>query len=136
MQRLTISMDDTLAQAFDRYIAARGYGNRSEAMRDLIRDLLGRAQMEAVTAGACVGTLSYVYNHHERELSRRLTAHQHTRHDLALATTHVHLDHDLCLETVILRGSVAEVRHFAEEIMARPGVRHGSLHLVPFAARG
>ncbi|MBF0154328.1 MAG: nickel-responsive transcriptional regulator NikR [Magnetococcales bacterium] len=133
MQRLTISMDDDLAATFDRYIVARGYGNRSEAMRDLVRDLLARERMEEVNTGPCLGSLTYIYNHHERELSRRLTEHQHTRHDLALSTMHVHVDQDNCMETVILRGTVAEVRHFAGEIMARPGVRHGSLHLIPLA---
>lgn len=131
MERITISLDKSLAEEFDEYIRQHGYRNRSEAMRDLIRLKLESRRLEQESKGHCVGTITYVYNHEERELSRRLTTVQHEHHDLAVSTMHVHLDHDDCLETVVVNGSIAEVRRFADEVIARPGVRHGQLHLIP-----
>jgi CopG family transcriptional regulator, nickel-responsive regulator len=128
MQRFTISLDDDLARAFDRLIAERGYGNRSEAVRDLLRGQLEAAR--PAEGGHCVANLSYVYNHHERDLAERLTALQHGHHDLTVATMHAHLDHDNCLESVILKGPTAQVRAFAEALSAERGVRHGSLNVV------
>lgn len=129
MERFTISIDPHLAQEFDRLLHRRGYRNRSEAVRDLIRAELEREQ-GASGEGHCVANLSYVYNHHQRDLAERLTMLQHGRHDLMLATLHVHLDHENCLETAILRGSTTEVKAFATALMAEPGVRHGALHLI------
>jgi len=131
MERMTISLDSALAEEFDRYITRHGYGNRSEAVRDLIRLKLESERLEQERQGHCVGTLTYVYNHEERELARRLTQVQHAHHDLAISTLHVHLDHDNCLETVVVQGPTSQVRAFAEEVIARPGVRHGELYLVP-----
>ncbi|MFA7095681.1 MAG: nickel-responsive transcriptional regulator NikR [Gammaproteobacteria bacterium] len=131
MERLTISLDEELARQFDVFIRKRGYQNRSEAIRDLIRQQLAAESIDAEGAGHCVGSLTYIYNHEERELSSRLTRAQHRHHDIALSTMHVHLNHDDCMETVILRGPVAEVRAFANSVVSRPGVRHGNLHLVP-----
>lgn len=131
MERFTISLDRRLAREFDQLIRAKGYGNRSEAVRDMLRDKLERSRLESQEAPYCIATLSYVYNHHERELAERLTASQHNHHDLCVSTMHVHLDHDNCMETVILRGATAAVRAFADALTARPGVRHGMLNLVP-----
>jgi CopG family nickel-responsive transcriptional regulator len=80
--------------------------------------------------GACVANLSYVYNHHERELAERLTSIQHAHHDLTVSTMHAHLDHEQCIETVLLKGPLSQVREFAEDIIAETGVRHGQLNLV------
>lgn len=131
MERMTISLDEALAGEFDRFIKQHGYRNRSEAMRDLIRLKLESERLEREQTGECVGTLTYVYNHEERELSRRLTTLQHAHHDLAVSTLHVHLDHDNCLETVVVQGKTQQVRAFADAIIARPGVRHGELYLIP-----
>lgn len=131
MERMTISLDEDLAQQFDQFIAERGYRNRSEAIRDLIREKLGSKRLESEDSAHCIGTLTYVYNHHERELASRLTQVQHHHHDLALSTLHVHLDHDNCMETVVLRGATEDVRQFADAVTTRPGVRHGNLYLVP-----
>jgi CopG family nickel-responsive transcriptional regulator len=128
MQRFTISLQDELAHAFDEFIASRGYANRSEAVRDLIR-----ARLEATRAGGgghCVASLSYVYNHDERELTERLAARQHAQHDLTVASMHVHLDHENCLETVVLKGPTAAVEALAAGLTAEPGVRHGALNVV------
>lgn len=131
MERMTISLDEALAGEFDQFIKQHGYRNRSEAVRDLIRLKLESERLEQQQTGDCIGTLTYVYNHEERELSRRLTTLQHEHHDLAISTLHVHLDHDNCLETVVVQGKTRQVRAFADAIIARPGVRHGELYLIP-----
>lgn len=130
MDRFTISLDAALASQFDQLIAARGYSNRSEAVRDLIRGAIEGDRQRAAPTGHCVANLSYVYNHHERELAERITGRQHEHHDLTVAATHVHLDHENCLESVVLRGPTAAVRHFAEGLMAESGVRHGQLNVI------
>lgn len=131
MERVTISLEDALLGEFDAYIKRKGYENRSEAIRDLLRQRLEQDRLAEGRAVHAVASLSYVYNHHQRELARRLTEAQHSHHDLMMSTFHVHLDHENCLEIVVLRGPTAEVRAFAETTMAETGVRHGNLHLVP-----
>ena len=131
MERVTISLDDTLLDDFDAYIRRKGYENRSEAIRDLLRQRLEADRLEEGRAEHTVACVSYVYNHHQRELARRLTQAQHEHHDLTLSTLHVHLDHENCLEVAILRGPTGEVRRFAEATIAETGVRHGAVHLVP-----
>ncbi|MDH5544206.1 MAG: nickel-responsive transcriptional regulator NikR [Gammaproteobacteria bacterium] len=131
MERFTMSLEDDLAAQFDEFIKEKGYSNRSEAMRDLIRTRIEKERLNSDTQGACVATLSYVYNHHESELASRLTSAHHDHHDLTMSTTHVHLDHDNCLEMVILRGKISDVQQFSDSVMAVRGVRHGSLHMVP-----
>jgi CopG family nickel-responsive transcriptional regulator len=130
MERITISLDAELAAEFDQLIAERGYRNRSEAVRDLLRAHLEQARQKRGEATHCVANLSYVYNHHERDLAERLTALQHGQHDLTVATLHAHLDHENCLESVILRGPTAAVRSFSDALIAERGVRHGQLNLI------
>ncbi len=131
MERFTISLDESLAQEFDALIRARGYANRSEAVRDMLRGELERHRLAREDAPHCVASLSYVYNHHERRLAERLTDLQHHAHDLVVSSMHVHLDHDHCLETLFLRGETGAVRGFAERLSAERGVRHAALNLVP-----
>lgn len=131
MQRWTISVDDDLAEEFDKFAAGKGYSNRSEAFRDLVRRELGQSDVDDGKAKWCVATVSYIYDHHERMLANRLTQLQHDHHDVAAASQHVHLDHDNCLETVILKGRIDEVRACADAIISQTGVRHGNVHIVP-----
>ena len=131
MERLTISLNDQLAEQFDVVMHKRGYFNRSEAVRDLIRDLLDTVRSEEHDEGHCIATLSYIYSHHESELASSLTAVQHNHHDLTLSTMHVHMDHENCLEVTILSGTIKNVKNFANRIIATRGVRHGKLHLFP-----
>ncbi|MDD5029539.1 MAG: nickel-responsive transcriptional regulator NikR [Rhodoferax sp.] len=136
MERITLSIDTSLAQEFDQLIAQRGYKNRSEAVRDLLRSHLEDQRQASDQDGHCVANLSYVYNHHERDLAERLTTLQHDQHNLTLATLHAHLDHDNCIESVLLRGSTAAVRQFANALTAERGVRHGQLNLVSVQVDG
>jgi CopG family transcriptional regulator, nickel-responsive regulator len=130
MERITMSIDETLAQEFDALIARRGYTGRSEAMRDLLRREIEADRATSATGGQCVANFSYVYNHHQRDLTERLTEAQHAHHDLVVAAMHVHLDHDHCLESVILKGRTDTVRAFAQRVGAERGVRHGHLNLI------
>ena len=131
MERVTISLDDDLLDAFDSFIKRKRYQNRSEAIRDLLRERLERDRLEEDKAGQAVACASYVYNPHQRQLASRLTHAQHAHHDLVVTTLHVHLDHENCLEVVILKGRAPEISRFAEKTLAETGVRHGNLHLVP-----
>ena len=134
MERFTISLDEALAQQFDALIAARGYSSRSEAVRDLIRGAIEGDRQRDPPSGHCVGSLSYVFNHLQRELAERLTGLQHEHHDLTVAAMHSHLDHENCLESVILKGPTAAVRQFADALMAQSGVRHGQLNVIALEA--
>jgi CopG family nickel-responsive transcriptional regulator len=130
MQRLTISIDDDLADDFEALIQARQYGNRSEAFRDLVRRELGQERLSLDPRRLCVATLSYLYDHHDRTVVGRLMDLQHQHHGLTLSATHVHLDHDNCLETLILRGPADKVSALAHAILAERGVRDGAVHLM------
>ena len=131
MQRFTISLDEALAVQFDALIAAKGYVNRSEAVRDLIRSQMDDMHLHAKQALWCVATISYVYDHHERTVAERVQSLQHEHHDLVITGQHTLLDHDHCLETVVLRGRTKEVQALAQLLIALRGVRHGSIHRVP-----
>lgn len=130
MERFTISLDDKLATEFDTLIAARGYENRSEAVRDMLRSEMDRLRITNAPKGNCIASLSYVFNHHELDLAERITSIQHDHHDLTVSTMHVHLDHDHCLETVILKGEVRAVQQFADSICAERGVHHGNVNII------
>lgn len=131
MERFTISLDNQLSKQFDDLMRIRGYTNRSEAIRDLIREKLETERLKEENDGYCIATLSYIYDHHASDLASRITAAQHDHHDLTLSSMHVHMDHDNCLEVVILRGTTQRVKSFADFVMATRGIRHGKLHMVP-----
>jgi len=125
LMRTAISLDRDLLASFDRIIRQKGYGSRSEAIRDLVRDLSVKSEIEHNKV--IVATLTLVYDHHQHQLSEQLIAAQHHCPGKVLATTHVHLDSRNCLEVIILRGRGAEVQHFADRLLSLRGVRHGKL---------
>jgi CopG family transcriptional regulator, nickel-responsive regulator len=131
MQRLTISLDDEIAGQLDDYIRRHGYTNRSEAFRDLLRARIEAERAETSAGRHCVASLTYIYNHEERELAARLVRTQHAHHDVRMSTLHVHLDHHDCMELVAMEGATGRVRELADAIVSQPGVRHGRLHVVP-----
>lgn len=130
MQRVTISLDDELADEFDALVGRQGYQSRSEAVRDLIRRAVDIERLSEASDEMCVANLSYVYDHHTRDLARVLTELQHERHDLVVSSTHVHLDHHSCLESTMMRGPVKDVRALGESIRTQRGVRFGAMNLV------
>ena len=131
MQRFTISLDEALAVRFDALIAAKGYDNRSEAVRDLIRTQIDESFLEASMSDWCVASINYVYNHDDKTVAERVLSLQHDHHDLVITSLHTHLGHQDCLETVVLRGPVKAVRFFSQTLVALRGVRHGNIHVVP-----
>ncbi len=126
LSRIGVAIDSKLLQKFDDHIASRGYTNRSEAFRDLIRDALIEKTAQRPDSDV-VGTLTLVYDHHVRMLSDRLTEMQHDHFHNVLSTLHVHLDHDNCLEVLILKGKAAMVQKLADALISTKGVKHGRL---------
>lgn len=126
LSRFSISIETELLNRFLRVAKKRGWGNRSEAFRQLIRDTLVREEWEADVE--IVGTITLVYDHHKRELADRLTSIQHDHHDAVLAVTHIHLDHDNCFEMIAVRGRASKIQKIADALIATRGVKHGKLH--------
>jgi CopG family nickel-responsive transcriptional regulator len=126
--RFGVSIEEGLLKRFDRLIGNKGYQNRSEAIRDLIRDLLVSEQWEAGTEESA-GTITLVYSHDTRELTDTLTDIQHHYHTAVVSTTHIHLDGHNCLEVLIVRGRGGEIRKIADRLIGTKGVIHGKLTL-------
>jgi CopG family nickel-responsive transcriptional regulator len=125
LTRFGISLDQRLLRDFDRLIKRKGYTNRSEAIRDLIRDNLVREQWEMGTEEA-VGTITLVYSHETRELTDKLTDLQHHHYDRIVSTLHVHLDPHHCLEVMVVRGKAVELKKIADRLIGTRGVKHGT----------
>ncbi len=134
MQRLTISLDDNIAEAIDQFMAEKGYNNRSEAIRDLVRDSLLRMKREQPLTHDCVAAVSYVYDYDGRDLAMRLDRAQHEHHDITIATMRTRLDHRHCMEVTMLKGHTSAVQKLAETLVAERGVRFGQINLVPIRA--
>lgn len=129
MSRITrfgVSVPQELIEQFDELIRAKKYRNRSEAIRDLIRDYLVANEWE-IGAGQVTGTVTIVYDHHVRELSGNLTSLQHDSHDVISCSTHVHLDEHNCLEVIVLHGTPEQVKSVADRLISARGVKHGKL---------
>lgn len=124
--RFGISIDERLLQRFDTLIDDKGYVNRSEAIRDLIRNALVEEEW-AQENQETVGTVSLVYDHHTRDLSDKLTDRQHTHHREIVSALHVHLDAQHCLEVVVIKGKAKKIKRLAEELIGTKGVKHGQL---------
>lgn len=124
--RFGVSIPDDLLEKFDALISARGYTNRSEAIRDLIRDRLVEDEWTGVDA-TVVGTVTVVYNHEQSDLAQKLTEIQHRKHNLIISAVHVHLDEHNCLEVLIMRGAPSEVKGAAEQLISTRGVKHGKI---------
>jgi CopG family transcriptional regulator, nickel-responsive regulator len=128
LSRVGISLEDSLLEMFDEQISKRGYTNRSEAVRDLIRDSLIRDQWEdAADDETRVGVLCLVFDHEEHELSCKLTHAQHDHHEVVVSTMHIHMDRRNCLEVIVLRGAAGEVMRAADSLVATRGVKLGKL---------
>jgi len=126
LERVSLAVEKDLIERFDALVDRAGKGNRSEAIRDLIRKRLVEEEWERGKKDA-VASLTLVYDHGKRELADRLVEAGHEHHRQVLATLHVHLDRDLCLEVLALRGKPADLRHISEHLIGLKGVRHGQL---------
>jgi CopG family nickel-responsive transcriptional regulator len=123
--RFGVSLEKHLLAQFDRLIARRGYTNRSEAIRDLIRESMVREQWE-LGRDEVVGTLTLVYNHEVRDLTDKLTDLQHAHYKVIVSGLHVHLDSHHCLEVLVLRGRAKELKAIADRLIGTRGVKHGT----------
>ena len=128
LTRFGVSIPDSLLGNFDRLIAHKGYQNRSEAIRDLIRDSLVTEEWREGNRGM-VGTISLVYSHHTRELSRILTKLQHDHYRTLLSTLHIHMDEHNCLEVLVVKGKGEEIKKIGDRLIGTKGVKHGRLSL-------
>lgn len=128
LARFGISLDGGLLRSFDRHIAKKGYRNRSEAIRDLIRDTLVREEWEEGTAETA-GTITLVYSHDTRELQDTLTDLQHRHHPQIASSMHIHLDAHNCLEVLVVRGKGKDLKKIADRLIGTKGVKHGKLTL-------
>jgi len=133
LSRIGVAIDSDLLKKFDRLIASRGYTNRSEAFRDLIRDELVKNTWERAES-TVVGTVTLVYDHHVRLLNEKLTGLQHSHFHNILSTLHVHLDHNNCLEVLVVKGKAGAVKKIADALISTKGVKHGQLTLASSGA--
>lgn len=125
-KRFGVSIPDELLDKLDKLAKKKGYSNRSEVLRDLVRDRFVDEEWTA-PAGEVVGTVTLVYNHHSHELSDKLTDLQHSHYKNIVSTTHIHLDEHNCLEVLVVRGKSRKVREIADRLIATKGVKHGKL---------
>ncbi len=126
VERVGVSFDPELLKRFDSMIGSKGYKSRSEAIRDLVRKAILESEVKE-GKGEVIGTLTYVYDHHEGEVNNHLLNLQHDHHHEILFTTHVHMDHDMCLEVLIVKGEAHRVKDLSDNIRAIKGVKHGEL---------
>ena len=126
--RFGVSIEESLLKNFDRLISRKGYRNRSEAIRDLIRESLVQEEWQEGTKET-VGTLAIVYSPHTRELSRTLTAMQHRYYQCILSTLHIHLDEHNCLEVLVVKGRGGDIKKISDRLIGTKGVKHGKLSL-------
>jgi len=128
LTRFGVSIDEGLLKNFDRLISGKGYRTRSEALRDLIRESLVQEEWEEGGKDT-VGTITIVYDHHKRELSRILTEMQHQFYASILSTLHIHLDEHNCLEVLVVRGRGKDIKKISDRLIGTKGVKHGKLTL-------
>jgi CopG family nickel-responsive transcriptional regulator len=126
ISRFGDSIDSQLGKRFDDYIKKKGYMNRSEAIRDMIRDVLVEEQWEE-GKHETVGTITIVYNHHTRELDHALTDMQHQSYHQIISALHVHLDAHNYLEVLVVKGKSADIKRIADRLIGTKGVKHGKL---------
>ena len=128
-ERVGVSLDKKLLSMFDELIATQGYSNRSEAIRDLIRNRLSEERLAKPATRAVAGVF-LVYDHHSTELSRKLVDLQHSHLLQVIASTHVHLDHHHCLEVIMLKGKVREIEKVANSMAALKGVKLSKVNIM------
>jgi CopG family transcriptional regulator, nickel-responsive regulator len=126
LQRIGVSIEEKLLTQFDSLIESKGYTNRSEAIRDLIRECLVEEEWRQ-DGGESVGTITMVYNHHLREMADKLTDLQHQYHEKIISVLHVHLDAHNCLEVLVIKGEKIDIQVIAGKLSSLKGVKHCKL---------
>lgn len=129
LYRFGVSMEQSLIDKFDNYLSKRGYYNRSEAIRDLVRELLAKEKVE-IKNNVVYGIVSFIYGHHLRELEEKITSLQHENYKSIISTTHIHIDNMNCLEVIIMKDKAKRIKLLADEIFALKGVISGQISFV------
>jgi CopG family nickel-responsive transcriptional regulator len=129
LTRFGISIEDELISLFDWHIKKKKYKNRSEAIRDLIREKLSSEKLENDNTHV-FGFISFVYDHHKREIQKNLNSLQHNSYKSVVFTTHIHIDHDNCLEIIILKDKAKHIKSIADSILSFKGVKNGNVTLM------
>lgn len=129
--RFGVSVEEELLKNFDQLTTNQGYANRSEALRDLMRDALVKAKLEGEpqATGEVLGSLTLVYDHHAKDLSDKMSSLQHEFFHFIVSVLHVHISHDDCMEVIVLRGEVQQIRSLADALLSLKGVKHGKLFI-------
>jgi len=130
LRRFGVSMEENLLQSFDILIEKQGYTNRSEAVRDLVREALLRNKWEEDDQ-IVAGCILIFYDHHQRNLVEEMIGIQHDFHDVILATTHFHLDHHNCLEMIVVKGKTQSLRTLRDKLTSLKGVKYCKLSVSP-----
>jgi CopG family nickel-responsive transcriptional regulator len=130
MQRVTISIDEALAETFDGLVKDQGYQNRSEAVRDVVRKAIEASRLEVADGEGCIANLSYVCDHRTRDIAARLARIAHDHHDLIVSSNQVPLDHESSFVSTFLKGPISAVRKLSDHIRAERGVRFGAVNVV------
>ncbi|RCK73568.1 MAG: Nickel responsive regulator NikR [Ignavibacteriae bacterium] len=128
LTRFGISMEESLLNQFDKLILGKGYNNRSEAIRDLVREKIVEENTE-YSNQEVFGALVFIYDHHKRDLEKNLSNFQHDYYKNIISTTHVHISHDECLEVIILKGKASLLKTIADQLLSFKGVLNGKLTL-------
>jgi len=129
-ERIGVSLEKDLLKSFDKLTAKQGYSNRSEAIRDLIRQQLNCEKASNPKTKA-VAAVCLVYDHHSSKLMDKLTALQHSHILQVVSSMHVHLDKHDCMEIIVLKGKISEIENLAESLLSLKGVKLGKINLVP-----
>ena len=129
--RFGVSLEEGLLINFDKHIKEKEYQNRSEAIRDLIREEF--VKKEWIADKKVAGTITLIYNHHKRELVNKLTDIQHNFYKLIISSQHIHLDHNNCLETIVVKGKPKEIERLAYKMKSAKGVKYGTLTMATIA---
>ncbi|WP_199880561.1 nickel-responsive transcriptional regulator NikR [Bacillus massiliglaciei] len=132
LTRFGVSMDEKLLESFDQIIHNKGYQNRSEAVRDLIRDFIVQHKSSNNTENLA-GAILLFYNHHQNNLVNEMMSIQHGYHDNILATTHLHIDHHNCLELIVVKGIMSDLQELSDKLITLKGVLYGKLTISPLA---
>lgn len=127
LSRFGVSIEEGLLGRFDKRIAEKGYANRSEAIRDLIRNMLVEDDWKSDEETETVGVVAIVFDHHTRALGSELIKQQHHHSEDIVSSLHVHLDSHLCLELIVIRGTSAQIRSFADRVIGTKGVLYGKM---------
>lgn len=125
MKRFSVSLEENLLEKFDYYIYQKKYNNRSEAVRDLIRNAFVKKEWESDTQ--VMGVVTLVYDHHKSTVQEKMTSIQHDYYHQIISTTHVHMDHHNCMEVIIAKGKARDIQELADRLISLKGIQNGNL---------